>query len=134
MRRSFEGSFIYNEKEEMIGINIGADFCAEHEWGIGRMQDRLGVTNKSFITGVDRRKINNCDSIDGGLLTIKNKKYFYIYSANIDYLMAEEKETLKKVFDNLGMHVIGNTFGEQGFLSAWDEGGFQILFDEKHIK
>jgi hypothetical protein len=32
MRRGNEGQFLQNEDGSLLGINLGADFCAEHEW------------------------------------------------------------------------------------------------------
>ena len=78
MRQSYGGNIIYNKNNEFVGVNLGADFCAEHEWGIQRMCTRLGVANNSITVGVDRRKITKGESVDGGQVTIKKKKYFYI--------------------------------------------------------
>lgn len=134
MRQSFGGTIIYNKNNELIGVNLGAEFCAEHEWGIRRMCNRLGIANNNAVVGVDRRKITNGTSVDGGLVKIKKKKYFYIYSANINHLMGEEKKTLQNILDSLGMYLGEATLEKYGFMSFWDEGGFQVLFDEKYIE
>lgn len=133
MRQSLGGTIIYNKKDEPIGINLGADFCAEHEWGIQRMCNRLGVINNNTVVGVERRRITKGETVGGGLVTVKKKKYFYIYSANINYLMEEEKKTLRNIMDSLGMYLGEGTLEKYGFMSFWDEGGFQVLFNEKYI-
>jgi len=134
MRQSYGGNIIYNKNNEFVGVNLGADFCAEHEWGIQRMCTRLGVANNSITVGVDRRKITKGESVDGGQVTIKKKKYFYIYSENINYLMDKDKITLRKIMDGLHMYPGEMTLEKYGFMSFWDEGGFQLLFDEKYIE
>lgn len=55
-----------------IGICCGWDYTAEHEWGIKRMQEYLGIRyEEEGLFGLDRRKINNppahlvCRKING---------------------------------------------------------------------
>lgn len=38
-----------------VGINLGADYCAEHEWGIGRLNTELGVGTAGDI-GIESRR------------------------------------------------------------------------------
>lgn len=33
--------FIVNDKEEIVAISLGADFCSEHEWGIKGLKKNL---------------------------------------------------------------------------------------------
>lgn len=43
------------------GIFTGADYCAEHEWGISGLQTALGLD--SSLDGVDRRRIKNPQAV-----------------------------------------------------------------------
>jgi hypothetical protein len=40
-----------------LGVNLGADYCAEHEWGIKRLQEVFGVKNEIGTYGLKKRKI-----------------------------------------------------------------------------
>lgn len=53
MRRGFMNMGIYrNDAGELQGVGLGSDFCAEHEWGIRRMREKLGM--KDDIIGIER--------------------------------------------------------------------------------
>ena len=43
--------------QRKIGVFTGADFCSEHEWGIKRLRDSLGM--RDDVTGVARRRPTN---------------------------------------------------------------------------
>lgn len=41
MRRAYHSLKVYrNDKGELIGVGLGSDFCAEHEWGKRSSQNR----------------------------------------------------------------------------------------------
>ena len=40
-----------------LGVNLGADYCAEHEWGIKRLYEAFGVKFKDGTYGLKKRKI-----------------------------------------------------------------------------
>lgn len=131
MRQSFGGAFLYNEKGEFVGINLGYDYCAEHEWGIDIMNRRLGVSGDLSVEGFERRRITVGGSVGGGDVLHEKKKYFYIYCGNIDYLLPEEKADLRKVMHRLSIGIPCGTIEEYGFASFWGEDGFQIIFKEE---
>lgn len=43
MRRGNDPSIWRNDAGEIIAFNLGADYCAEHEWGIGGIQSIFGI-------------------------------------------------------------------------------------------
>lgn len=48
MRRGRKSRVIQNEEGgDFIGINLGADYCSEHEWGIGDLQRDFGIRTES---------------------------------------------------------------------------------------
>lgn len=60
MKGTYNSKWFTDEKEEIIyGINLGADFTAEHEFGIKGIFDVFGVTFEDHIYGVDKRKIRH---------------------------------------------------------------------------
>ena len=57
MRQSYNGAILINSIDKNKGINLGADFCAEHEWGILRLSDYLGVNSSLSNFGIGRKKL-----------------------------------------------------------------------------
>lgn len=51
MRRAFHAKLIYHESK-FLGINLGYDYCAEHEWGIKGLEEAFGLD--PFLMGVQR--------------------------------------------------------------------------------
>ena len=51
MRRTYNASLIYHEAK-FVGINLGADFCAEHEWGIKGIEEAFGL--QTDMMGIQR--------------------------------------------------------------------------------
>ena len=60
MRQSFNASFIYTSN--FIGLNLGADYCAEHEWGIDDIKKYLGVDSNAAF-GLPRKLITKADHL-----------------------------------------------------------------------
>lgn len=57
----------FMEDDRFIGVSLGADHCAEHEWGIERLQRLLGITGKGRA-GIGRRT-TQAKAIEPGVLT-----------------------------------------------------------------
>lgn len=56
------------EGDRFVGVSLGADHCAEHEWGIARLHRLLGVPAKARA-GIARRTVKSAD-IDPAVLTL----------------------------------------------------------------
>ena len=130
MRQGFGGEFLYNEKGEFAGINLGFDYCAEHEWGISPLNARLGISDNPNIEGFERRRVTAGESACGGYVSVDKEEYFYIYSANIKHLLPEEKNNLGNTMRALLTHIPIGVITEYGFASFWDETGFQIVLNK----
>jgi hypothetical protein len=51
MRRGTEGTYWRDENSnQIVAVNLGADFCAEHEWGIKGIQNALGIQGYSGVS------------------------------------------------------------------------------------
>lgn len=58
MRKTQKSKFLL-DKEKIVGIDLGADFCAEHEWGIEQLRNQLGIPKDPIeegTLGLDGRK------------------------------------------------------------------------------
>ena len=52
MRRANDASLL-KDGDKLIGINLGADFCAEHEWGIKGLRQAFGMKDTGY--GLEKR-------------------------------------------------------------------------------
>jgi hypothetical protein len=58
MRRGSNPNWLVNpDNGDLIGIDLSADFCAEHEWGIKDLNSMLGVKDDPSVIGIERRRI-----------------------------------------------------------------------------
>jgi hypothetical protein len=71
MRQGFNNGWLTDE-ENIIGINLGADFCAEHEWGIKELREVLGIDNDENVMGIERYRTKN-PKMEGIFLIEENK-------------------------------------------------------------
>ncbi len=57
MRRGHDNGWMFDDKDKLIAINLGADFTAEHEWGIQKLNRTLGVAEDDKVLGIERYRI-----------------------------------------------------------------------------
>lgn len=43
MRRGRENGWLLNDSGELMGVNLGSDFTAEHEWGIDGLKNKMSL-------------------------------------------------------------------------------------------
>lgn len=55
MRRGNGGGIIRTEDDALLAVTLGADFTAEHEWGIEEIRQLYGIDDSA--EGIERRKI-----------------------------------------------------------------------------
>jgi len=130
MRRGSKPSFVTGENDTFIGIHLGADFCAEHEWGIDYLKQLFGMsienTYKPF--GIERRKIQDF-----------NTEYVYFHQdgnfaillvdSMLEYKYIQEAESLKQwLFDRSydGLHM-----DDQELVTAWSDRDIGIAVQGK---
>lgn len=80
MRRAFNSSIWRADDGTIIALNLGADYCAEHEWGIsgilnkfGINRDKLGIAGRTITRGGDSI-ITTSEKVDIWTRGQKNKK------------------------------------------------------------
>ena len=56
MRKGFEASFVMDEGN-LVGVNFGSDFCAEHEWGISDIRSAFGIESDKI--GLDALRVRS---------------------------------------------------------------------------
>ena len=134
MRQGFDGTLLRNHKGELKGINLGADYCAEHEWGIARLVELLDIGEVGAEYGYALRKVCDGSSANGGIITIKKQKYFYLYAGRIGYIPENERNDLRSIWNRIGKFCYNETLIERsGFSAEWDNSGFHIVFEQSNI-
>jgi hypothetical protein len=144
MRRasSTYGLLINNNK--FIGISLGYDYCAEHEWGIKELRSLCGIPDSDKTNmGVLSRTITKCPPLVFKETIIKKRKYAYIYTGRL-WNTKEEMENyiprdLKDYADSLVWNEKWNIEHpdrecKDAIITAWDGGSFGIaVMGEKEI-
>jgi hypothetical protein len=64
MRRAYNDFGLIEVEDKFIGVSLGYDHCAEHEWGVRELKDMFGVpeANKENM-GVKSRTITKCPTL-----------------------------------------------------------------------
>lgn len=85
MRRGRDSAWLEHDGK-LLGVNLGSDFCAEHEWGIAGLKRTFGITTEGKV-GVEARKVSRVPadlhkedhylwcSHYGSLATVKKELY-----------------------------------------------------------
>jgi hypothetical protein len=111
----------------VLGVALGFDFCAEHEWGIRKMLDRFGVTNHPRALGVKKRRITGLPS--GFTFAKVGKRQGILLPTDFSARYDKTKYALVPYWWNQ-LHLRGY----KGFHAAWDEESFCVTSDDKADK
>lgn len=114
MRDAYHGEIFRDENGKFEGIDLGADFCAEHEWGIKDLQSTLAVDTSAI--GLDRYLIQNTDT----------QKYLRV------------KEFTRHGQKFIGMVLYSSTYAflldKGNYVEPWnDDAAFWAAWDEKSL-
>lgn len=151
MRRSYNDIGWIENNGEAIGLALGFDFCAEHEWGVKDIKMGFGIPSSEFPNGPSDRKVT---IVPQNLLfqeytETHNNKTFYraalIYSSLFEYKdtrakFMDHKTTAKTLdlFGELKLYKFPNDPGYDGsnerndFATAWSGRDFGIIVQGKN--
>lgn len=111
MRESFMKTNIIYSNNTIIGVSLGFDFTAEHEWGIKDLKHKLGIP-EYIKTYKD--------------LLIKHPKNLFFIESQDFYTISSMHNSLKKYIENRKKDVL---------YAFWDWSDFGIVFyDENEYK
>lgn len=117
MRRGYNGHLI-EENNTFYGVALGADYVAEHEWGIGGLVRKFGIDSDKM--GVDGRTITK----DETKLVVEKSHAFL----RTNDWHTEERNTIKDLLPR--DFYLTN---DKPLQTAWDQESFGILVDKKNI-
>ena len=118
MRAGLRDAEFLIHDNQLVGVNLGWDFCAEHEWGIKRLVEVFeipGVSKKHL--GFDARKINNCPK--DLVLRKWGKKTYLAYIS----MMFDDQEYETKEYEQ---RITAGNFKDRDLVCGWSERDFGI--------
>lgn len=147
MKTSYNGSVITTDDEKMIGVNLGADYYAEHEFGIDGLKVTFGIPQKIDyaaeyqksaakhlvkkyippVFGINRRSITTCrseagDSIHFFSFTQDKKRCYALISG--DYPKNFESISDVKAYYKSYLPYLS---ADNELACAWDENQFAVV-------
>lgn len=141
MRTSFNGDWIL-DNSNLVGINLGADFCAEHEWGIKPMQRHFQMADPDEMVGIESRTLKEFSpknwmfaiASDGHaaiLVFATGHNPFYDFEPRKLFGGGEEPAKLEKTYGNMKTHfkyslALPQSGQKREFAAAWDEDSFGV--------
>ena len=134
MRKAYNNFGLINDNNQIIGVSLGYDHCAEHEWGIKKLKDLFGIPEPSKKNlGVIGRTITKCD--DDALVLLeekhKRKNFAILYTKNLysDGIPYDLKNYKKDILWYIESDEKRNTEPEEkkdALVTAWDGSSFGI--------
>lgn len=104
----------------ILALNLGADYCAEHEWGIKKLKESFGIQDNDIsVYGIDKRRISEVP-----------ENLYYLVEGNISiltmrsYWQKPEVLTVKALKSQ-------ELYDRNPLNTAWDEGSFGVLVKGK---
>lgn len=126
LRASFRGEIIYSEDKEFCGIDLGADHCAEHEWGVKELQESFGIPTDAI--GIKAYTITRCpENLGFKKFVVRKKRYAALYSCK--YM---EDKTWSQFIKDAEVYPYSGI--DSGYINAaWCSDQFIIVVSQEHI-
>ena len=131
MRRSNKPVAVEDDNGQIIAINLGLDFCAEHECGITELRRHMGILSNEPQVGLNYHSAKRSGT-EYLLSFVKNKHHFIMFDGMHPYYKNDPKriEDLKEGYGkgnrDLGFPTWRGDKEPKILAAAWDEGGFGI--------
>lgn len=129
MRKAYNNvSIVRNEEKEneLIGVSLGYDFCAEHEWGIKEIKENFGISAKDKI-GIDAR------SITKGSVIFKEKDGLGLIRG-CDSFAARYHKLDDRSFDECIPHDLKYLDKDKEVHTAWCDNDFCVIGPVEDIR
>ena len=133
MRRGNHGKgIIYLEDDKtFLGANLGADFTAEHEWGIQSLKSTYGIDDNA--EGIARKQVSRFPEdrfLFGDIQLGKSRGTWWgLVSLRYDTDRKYHPELTADLVDRCELH----PYGDADIVGSWDEGSFGVLLKSEEI-
>ena len=109
------------ENNKLMGLNLGSDFTAEHEWGIKDLKKSFGINDNDIsVYGIEKRRITEVP-----------KSLYYLKTGKTSILTM--KDFWQGVPEELTIKLLRSSelYDYNELNTAWDEETFGILVKDK---
>ena len=122
VRRTYNSQYLCNEDGTFVGLNLGADYCAEHEWGIKELEATFGI-NRNLV-GIKGRMIQKLPDVMETLeFQYRGVKYIGLLCHSQRYYFTKmDKKLLKSYLPTPFEHT-----KDCDFDALWDSYGFSVV-------
>lgn len=127
--RNARNAKVMNIDGQFVGFDLGADYCAEHEWGIKGIRREFKLNDN--LIGIDKRMITKIpDTLFYEKIVYEGMKcsVLVLYPNYYGNNFKIDKSALR------GWELYSYTLKNDGIVTAWDERSFAILVTEKYEK
>jgi hypothetical protein len=119
MRRGSKPEWMVNlDNGDLIGVNLSADFTAEHEFGIKDLNSMLGIKDDPSVIGIERRRITPDPKVifwnedkDEASLVIASDRRSVRENSELKFYESYEDGKKKKLKENLSAAWSNNDLG-----------------------
>lgn len=148
MRRASSDYMLITDEsgDKFLGVALGYDYCAEHEWGIKDIKRRFGIPEASRKTmGVASRSITqNIDNLIFKKQTYKKQKFAVLYTG-YQYRDRGEDEPIPHGLENYKKDILWRVEWDKknpndrnkdrdAMVTAWSGSGFGVgVMGEKEV-
>lgn len=145
MRKASQDNGLIVENDKFIGVALGYDYCAEHEWGIKDLKRLCAIPDASKKNmGVKNRTITKVPPLIFKEETHKKQKFALLFTGQPWRTEEENQNSMPHAFKNWKEDLIWNekwnkehpdTRGDKdNIITAWDGGSFGVaVMGEKEI-
>lgn len=146
MRKASQDNGLIVDGDKFLGVALGYDFCAEHEWGIEDLKRMCGIPNATKKNmGVKNRTITKVPPLIFKEETHKNKRCALLFTGREWRTTEENANYLPHDLKNWKEDLIWNekwnkdhpsTRGEKdNIITAWDGSSFGVaVMGEKEVE
>lgn len=131
MRRSHNNAEFLFYEDELIGINLGFDFTAEHEWGIKEIWSAFGIKSDSKVIGIERYHITHMPKTCFHYADNQGLYFFYISKSWVDSCFYETEYSLDKlaniIKEDYYKEFCHTKYTKAPFGAAWDSKSFAVM-------
>jgi hypothetical protein len=118
----------------LLGINLSADYCAEHEWGIKGIRETFGLPDAAGVYGLKRRQITR---VPESLAWVKFSSKHYAGRHDVERGLAKDKGDVKLKNEGFVFHswyfkepekvALNSELSGIGLRGAWSENDFAAI-------
>lgn len=142
MRRGTQGkAVVRNDSGQLIGVNLGADFTAEHEWGIDSLRELFGIDDNEI--GLQRRLITRLPErhITFDAVTIKSTDYSgkrrktvkATWWGLVCFAYAALAKETPIITEDVLRRCELTPYGEDDFFGSWDGRSFGFIAKNENV-